>query len=109
MLFLCVPSKLQCSSFASCVLHRQACSKLSDIYESFLARFSVALELLRQESSIFSGQANSKHFSTAALAEREFQRRSIESRSKFDRESGTYTADTIFLDGVQCNLRHFIL
>lgn len=52
---------------------------------------AVALELLRHEDNIVSAQANSEQFSTVSQAEREFQRMSVQGRSKLDRETGTYT------------------
>jgi uncharacterized membrane protein len=51
---------------------------------------AVALELLRHEENIVSAQANSEQFSTVSQAEREFQRMSVQGRSKLDRETGTH-------------------
>jgi hypothetical protein len=51
---------------------------------------AVALELLRHEDNIVSAQANSEQFSTVSQAEREFQRMSVQGRSKLDRETGMY-------------------
>jgi uncharacterized membrane protein len=50
---------------------------------------AVALELLRHEDHIVSAQANSEQYSTVSEAEREFQRMSVQGRSKLDRETGT--------------------
>jgi len=50
----------------------------------------VALELLRQEENIVSATAHSKQFSKIGPAQREFQRLSVQGRSKFDRETGIY-------------------
>jgi uncharacterized membrane protein len=47
----------------------------------------VALELLREEKSIKSALSSSRHFSTVSEAEREFQRISVQERSKFDKET----------------------
>jgi len=52
------------------------------------ALFVVALELLREESSISSAKSTSSHFGNANQAEREFQRISVQERSKFDKETG---------------------
>jgi uncharacterized membrane protein len=49
---------------------------------------AVALELLQHEDHIVSAQANSEQYSTVSQAEREFQRMSVQGRSKLDRETG---------------------
>lgn len=54
---------------------------------SFLC--TVALELLRDEKSIVSAEATSESFSSVGPAQREYERLSIRSRSKLDRETGT--------------------
>jgi uncharacterized membrane protein len=51
---------------------------------------AVALELLRHEDNIVSAQANSEQFDTVSQAERQFQRLSVQGRSKLDRETGMY-------------------
>jgi uncharacterized membrane protein len=48
-----------------------------------------ALELLRQEKSIVSVDSSYRHFRTFNEAERDFNRLTINQRSKFDRETGT--------------------
>lgn len=48
----------------------------------------VALELLRDESSITSAKATSCHFKNPNQADRQFQRISVQERSKFDKETG---------------------
>jgi len=49
----------------------------------------VSLELLRQGNSIVSAATKAKHYPKVAQAEREFQRQSINDRSKYDRETVT--------------------
>lgn len=49
---------------------------------------AVALELLRHEDNIVSAQATSEQYSSVGQAEREFQRLSVQRRSKLDRETG---------------------
>jgi uncharacterized membrane protein len=51
---------------------------------------AVALELLRHEDSIVSAQASSEQYASVGQAEREFQRMSVQGRSKLDRETGTW-------------------
>jgi hypothetical protein len=53
---------------------------------------AVALELLRHDDNIVSAQANSEQFTTVSQAERQFQRMSVQGRSKLDRETGMYKA-----------------
>lgn len=53
----------------------------------------VSLELLRQESSLDSARTSFQHFKTAELAQSEFQKQSLQSRSKFDREAGKFRRD----------------
>jgi len=64
----------------------------------FLTILKVSLELLRQEKSVVSAYSHSEHFDSAAKAEREFQRRSIRDRRKFDREGGTYDLGCRFFE-----------
>ncbi|GKY99089.1 hypothetical protein MPSEU_000864500 [Mayamaea pseudoterrestris] len=47
----------------------------------------VCLELSRQERSMVSATTETKHFGAISSAEREFRHLSVQSRSKFDRES----------------------
>ena len=47
----------------------------------------VALELLRQKRSVFGAYAETEHFSNGEKAEREFNSKAIEERSKFETES----------------------
>lgn len=47
----------------------------------------VALEILRRKSSIVSASGNTKHFGDRTKAQREYQSRSIQERSKFENES----------------------
>jgi hypothetical protein len=48
---------------------------------------NVALELLREESAITSAKTTSSHFRSTNQADREFQRISVQERSKFDKET----------------------
>jgi uncharacterized membrane protein len=57
---------------------------------------AVALELLRHEDHIVSAQANSEQYSSVGLAEREFQRMSVQGRSKLDRETGMSRHGVVF-------------
>jgi len=57
---------------------------------------TVSLELLRQGNSIVSAATKAKHYPKVAQAEREFQRQSINDRSKYDRETGRYKTDEKF-------------
>lgn len=69
-----------------------ACVCLLDdfiMYVSILAWTRVvALELLREESAITSAKTTSSHFRSTNQADREFQRISVQERSKFDKETG---------------------
>ena len=47
----------------------------------------VALELLRRKSSISAAWTRSKHFSRTQEAQREYQQRSVQERSKFEQET----------------------
>jgi hypothetical protein len=59
------------------------------MYVSILAWTRVvALELLREESAITSAKTTSSHFRSTNQADREFQRISVQERSKFDKETG---------------------
>lgn len=53
---------------------------------------AVAMELLREESSITSAKTTSSHFNNPNQAEREFQRISVQERSKFDKETGMFSS-----------------
>lgn len=52
------------------------------------------MELLRQEDSIVSADAQSKQFSGSGPAQREFERQAVNGRRKVDRETGTYVRMT---------------
>lgn len=67
-------------------------TRVKEIFDNIMSLMSsyccaVALELMREEKSIKSAQSTYQHFSTASEAEREFQRISVQERSKFDKET----------------------
>ena len=78
----------------SCILSklkRQALTAKTNSRGGVQAMMSqTALELLRQERSIISVDSSYRHFRKFNEAERDFNRLSIDQRSKFDRETGTW-------------------
>jgi hypothetical protein len=73
----------------------------------FFFFFEVCLELLRHvEPCLVSAHADSSHYSIPVQAEREYQRRSVRDRAKFDGEAGKARFFECFQDSQRGNRTH---